>query len=46
MFDPDAGIPRVNQRMLCLRACLIAGIHRALGRAYLVTPPMPPNLVF
>jgi hypothetical protein len=30
MFDPDAGMPRLNRGMVYLGACLIAGI-RLLG---------------
>jgi hypothetical protein len=26
MFDPDAGMPRLNRGMVYLGACLIAGI--------------------
>jgi hypothetical protein len=29
MFDPDAGIPRINKGMVYLGACLIAGIRLA-----------------
>ena len=29
MFDPDAGMPRVNKGMVYLGACLIAGIRLA-----------------
>ena len=29
MFDPDAGLPRVNRNMVYLGACLIAGIRLA-----------------
>jgi hypothetical protein len=29
MFDPDAGIPRINRGMIYLGACLIAGIRLA-----------------
>jgi hypothetical protein len=27
MFDPDAGMPRINRGMVYLGACLIAGIR-------------------
>lgn len=27
MFDPDAGMPRLNRGMIYLGACLIAGIR-------------------
>jgi hypothetical protein len=29
MFDPDAGMPRINRGMVYLGACLIAGIRLA-----------------
>jgi hypothetical protein len=29
MFDPDAGMPRLNRGMVYLGACLIAGIRLA-----------------
>jgi hypothetical protein len=29
MFDPDAGMPRINRGMIYLGACLIAGIRLA-----------------
>jgi hypothetical protein len=29
MFDPDAGMPRMNRGMVYLGACLIAGIRLA-----------------
>jgi len=29
MFDPDAGMPRINRRMVYLGACLIVGIKLA-----------------
>jgi hypothetical protein len=29
MFDPDAGMPRINKGMVYLGACLIAGIRLA-----------------
>jgi hypothetical protein len=29
MFDPDAGMPRINPGMVYLGACLIAGIRLA-----------------
>jgi hypothetical protein len=32
MFDPDAGMPRINRGMVCLGACLIAGIRLARER--------------
>jgi hypothetical protein len=32
MFDPDAGMPRVNKGMVYLGACLIAGIRLARER--------------
>ncbi len=32
MFDPDAGIPRLNRGMVYLGACLIAGIRLARER--------------
>jgi hypothetical protein len=32
MFDPDAGMPRINRGMVYLVACLIAGIRLAQGR--------------
>jgi hypothetical protein len=33
MFDPDAGMPRVNPAMAYLGACLIAGLRLARERA-------------
>jgi hypothetical protein len=38
MFDPDAGMPRINRGMVYLGACLIAGIR--LARERQVNPPM------
>jgi hypothetical protein len=32
MFDPDANMPRINQGMVYLGACLIAGIRLARER--------------
>jgi hypothetical protein len=32
MFDPDAGMPRLNRGMVYLGACLIAGIRLARER--------------
>jgi hypothetical protein len=32
MFDPDAHMPRINRRMVCLGACLIAEIRLAPER--------------
>ena len=32
MFDPDAGMPRINRAMVYLGACLIAGIRLARER--------------
>ncbi len=32
MFDPDAGMPRINRGMIYLGACLIAGIRLARER--------------
>jgi len=32
MFDPDAGMPRINRGMVYLGACLIAGIRLARER--------------
>jgi hypothetical protein len=32
MFDPDAGMPRLNRSLLYLGACLIAGIRLARER--------------
>ena len=32
MFDPDAGMPRLNKSMVYLGACLIAGIRLARER--------------
>ena len=32
MFDPDAGIPRINRAMVYLGACFIAGIRLARER--------------
>jgi hypothetical protein len=32
MFDPDAGMPRINRGMFYLGACLIAGIRLARER--------------
>lgn len=32
MFDPDANMPRINRGMVCLGACLIAGIRLARER--------------
>ena len=32
MFDPDAGLPRVNRTLVYLGACLIAGIRLARER--------------
>jgi len=32
MFDPDAGMPRINRGMVYLCACLIAGIRLARER--------------
>jgi hypothetical protein len=32
MFDPDAGMPRINRGMVYLGACLIAGIRLAASR--------------
>ena len=32
MFDPDAGMPRINRRMVYLGACLLAGIRLARER--------------
>ncbi len=32
MFDPDAGMPRINRGMAYLGACLIAGIRLARER--------------
>jgi hypothetical protein len=32
VFDPDAGMPRINRGMVYLGACLIAGIRLALER--------------
>ena len=32
MFDPDAGMPRMNRGMVYLGACLIAGIRLARER--------------
>jgi hypothetical protein len=32
MFDPDAGMPRLNRSMVYLGACLIAGIRLARER--------------
>jgi hypothetical protein len=32
MFDPDAGMPRINRGMVHLGACLIAGIRLARKR--------------
>jgi hypothetical protein len=29
MFDPDAGMPRLNRSLVYLGACLIAGIRLA-----------------
>ena len=32
MFDPDAGMPRLNRSLVYLGACLIAGIRLARER--------------
>jgi hypothetical protein len=32
MFDPDAGMPRLNRSLIYLGACLIAGIRLARER--------------
>ena len=32
MYDPDAGMPRINRGMVYLGACLIAGIRLARER--------------
>jgi hypothetical protein len=32
VFDPDAGMPRINRGMVYLGACLIAGIRLARER--------------
>jgi len=32
MFDPDAGMPRINRGMVYLDACFIAGIRLARER--------------
>lgn len=32
MYDPDAGMPRLNRSMVYLGACLIAGIRLARER--------------
>lgn len=32
MFDPDAGMPRLNRGLVYLGACLIAGIRLARER--------------
>ncbi len=32
MYDPDAGMPRLNRSMIYLGACLIAGIRLARER--------------
>jgi len=32
VFDPDAGLPRVNRTLVYLGACLIAGIRLARER--------------
>ena len=32
MFDPDAGIPKLNRSLVYLGACLIAGIRLARER--------------
>ncbi|MDR3412271.1 MAG: hypothetical protein P4L87_15215 [Formivibrio sp.] len=32
MFDPNAGMPRINRGMVYLGACLIAGIRLARER--------------
>ena len=32
MFDPDAGMPKLNRSMVYLGACLIAGIRLARER--------------
>jgi hypothetical protein len=33
MFDPDAHMPRINQGMVYIGECLIAGIRLARGAA-------------
>jgi hypothetical protein len=33
MFDPDAGMPKINRGMVYLGACLIAGILAGTGAA-------------
>lgn len=32
MFDPDAGLPRVNRSLVYLGACIIAGLRLARER--------------
>jgi hypothetical protein len=34
MFDPDAGMPRMNRSLVYLGACLIAGIRLARERQF------------
>jgi hypothetical protein len=34
MFDPDAGMPRINRGIVYLGACLIAGIGPAGSGGY------------
>jgi len=32
VFDPDAGMPRLNRSLVCLGACIIAGLRLARER--------------